>query len=142
MKTFKAMMIGLALLVVCGLANASAKKSNNGPTKDDVVNAYLNAVVHGKLGDVESAIDDDAQFNMVRGDKVITLSKSQELNFLKSNESLEQDCKCAPSVMQDDGDVFIKKVEMKFADFTRTDVISAQRVGYGWKITKVETSYK
>ena len=34
------------------------------------------------------------------------------------------------------------KVDMKYSDFTRTDVITAEHAGHGWKITKVETSFK
>jgi hypothetical protein len=133
--------MGLALLIVCGVANASTKATHGNLTKEEVIDTYLNAVVHGKLTGIESAIDDDAQFNMTRGENVNTLSKKQMLAALKASENIEQDCKCTNKIVQDDDDTVIRKVEMKYGDFTRTDVITAQRSGNNWKITKVETSY-
>jgi len=133
--------MGLALLLVCGITQA-APTSHGNSTKDEVINTYLNAVVHGKLGGIDEAIDDDAQFNMKRGDRVNTLSKPQVLDALKSNENVDQDCQYTKIVLQDDDQISVLKVDMKYGDYTRTDVITAQHAGSGWKITKVETSFK
>jgi len=133
--------MGLALLLVGSISQA-APTSHGNSTKDEVINTYLNAVVHGKLGGVDEAIDDDAQFNMKRGDHVNTLSKPQILDALKSNENVDQDCQCTKTVLQDDDQISVMKVDMKYGDYTRTDVITAQHAGSGWKITKVETSFK
>lgn len=135
------MIMGLALLLICGISQA--RPSGHGSsTKDEVLDTYLNAVVHGKLAGVSDAIDDDAQFDMKRGDRINTLSKAQIIDALKSNENVEQDCQCAKTVLQDDDAKKVLKVDMKFSDYTRTDVITAEHVGSGWKITKVETSFK
>jgi hypothetical protein len=142
MKTLKAMVMGLALLLVCGVSQAAPVTSHSNSTKDEVIDAYVNAVVHGKINGFSDLIDDDAKFNMKRGSNVNTLSKSQILNSLKSNENVEQDCQCTKTVMQDSDDMSVIKVDMKYNDFTRTDVITAQRAGNWWKITKVETSFK
>jgi hypothetical protein len=141
MKNLKKMLMGLALLFTFGTAVA-ATASGSKPTKDDVFNVYLNAVVHGKLTGIDDAIDDAAQFNMIRGDNVNTISKQQVINSLKLNENVEQNCECRKSVVQDSDDMSTLKVEMKYADFSRIDVITAQRTGREWKITKVDTSYK
>jgi hypothetical protein len=133
--------MGLALLIVCGVANASTKAAHSNLTKEEVIDIYLNAVVHGKLTGIEGAIDNDVQFNMTRGENVNTLNKKQLLAALKANENIEQDCKCTSSIVQDDDGTVVRKVEMKYNDFTRTDVITAQRSGNNWKITKVDTSY-
>jgi len=137
MKTLKAMVMGLALLLVCGVSQASSGKS----TKDEVMDAYLNAVVHGKIAGVENAIDDDAQFNIKRGNSVNSLTKPQMMESLRTSEDLEQQCECTKTKLMDDTDMSVLRVEMKFSDFTRIDVITAQRAGSGWKITKVETSF-
>ena len=141
MKTLKAMMMGLALLVFCGVANAGVKVSHN-PTKDEVVDTYVNAVTKGDLSGIDNAIDEDAQFNTMRGDHVNTLNKGELLDYLKANANTKQDCKCTSSVMLDTDDKYVKKVVMQFGDITRTDVVTAERAGEGWKITKVETSFK
>lgn len=141
MKTLRAMMMmGLALLLVCGISQAAP--IGHGNSKDEVIDTYLNAIVHGKLDGVSDAIDDDAQFNMKRGERVSTLTKAQIMDGLKANANIEQDCRCTKSVLQDDDAKKILKVDMKYVDYTRTDVITAERAGSGWKITKVETSFK
>lgn len=141
MKTLRIMMVGLAMIVICGAANATGKLFSNN-TKDDAINTYLNAVVHGKVNGIEDAIDDDAEFNTVRGERVNSMNKIQMVNYLKNNANIEQNCKCSGSVVLDTDDVFVKKVEMQYDGFTRTDVITAERSGSGWKVTKVQTSFK
>lgn len=141
MKTLKALMMGLALLLVCSISQA-APISHGNSTKDQVIDTYLNAVVHGKLDGVSDAIDDDAQFAIKRGEHINTLTKAQIMDALKTNVNVEQDCQCTKSVMQDDDMKKVLKVDMKYADYTRTDIITAEPVGAGWKVTKVETSFK
>lgn len=141
MKTLRAMMMGLVLLLVCGASKAASLKSH-GNSKDEVIDTYLEAVVHGKLNGISDAIDDDAKFNMKRGDRVNTLTKSQVIDALKASQNIDQDCQCTKTMIRDDDDTRILKVDMKYADFTRTDVITAEHAGPGWKITKVETSFK
>jgi len=142
MKTLKSIMLGMALLLVSVAVNANPKSHDKKPTKQEVIDTYLNAVVHGKLDGINNAIDDEAQFNMQRGNNVNTLNKQQILNSLKSSENIDQDCTCTKSVVQDSDDASVLKVEMKYADFTRTDVVTTQRGAGGWKITKVDTSFK
>jgi hypothetical protein len=141
MKTLKAMMMGMALLLICSASQAKSLISHNN-SKDQVIDTYLNAVVHGKLAGIDDAIDNEAQFDMKRGNNVNTLTKAQILSALKANENIEQDCQCTKTVVRDDDDMKVMKVDMKYNDFTRTDVITAEHAGSGWKITKVETSFK
>ncbi|GAC1307949.1 MAG: hypothetical protein NVSMB24_20790 [Mucilaginibacter sp.] len=141
MKTLKTMLMGLALLFAFGTAVAATAYGSK-PTKDEVFNTYLNAVVHGKLTGFEDAVDDDAQFNIIRGDNVNTISKQQVINSLKLSENVDQNCECTKTVVQDTDNMSVLKVEMKYVDFSRVDVITAERAGKGWKITKVDTSYK
>ena len=141
MKILKAMMMGMVLLLICGASQAKSLMSPNN-SKDQVIDTYLNAVVHGKLAGIDDAIDNDAHFDMKRGNSVNTLTKSQIMSALKANENIEQDCQCTKTIVRDDEEMKVMKVDMKYNDFTRTDLITAEPVGDGWKITKVETSYK
>ena len=141
MKTLKAMIMGLALLLICGASQAKPLTINDN-SKDKAIDTYLNAVVHGKLAGIDDAIDNDAYFGMKRGNTENTLTKAQILDALKANENVEQDCQCTKTVVRDDDDMKVIKVDMKYNDFTRTDVITSEPSGSGWKITKVETSFK
>ncbi|MDO3625073.1 nuclear transport factor 2 family protein [Mucilaginibacter sp. BT774] len=141
MKTLKTVMMGLALFFVCTVSQATSIGHNN-LSKSEVLDTYLNAVVHGKIAGIDDAIDNNATFYMKRGDDINTLTKAQIISTLKSSENIEQDCQCVKTVLQDDDDISKVKVEMKYKDFTRIDVITASRDGKTWQITSVETSYK
>lgn len=135
-------MMALGILLTAGIS-FSATASATAPTKDEAINSYLNAVIHGKFAGVENAIDDDAEFNLIRGGNVVhRLNKGEILNSLRSSENIDSDCQCTKTIVQDSDDISTLKVEMKYADFTRIDVITAQHAGDGWKITKVDTSFK
>ena len=141
MKTLKAMIMGMALLLICGASQATSLIGNDN-SKDKAIDTYLNAVIHGKLAGIDDAIDNAAHFDMKRGNSVNTLTKSQILSSLKANENIEQECQCTKTVVRDDDDMKVIKVDMKYNDFTRTDVVTTEHAGSGWKITKVETSFK
>jgi hypothetical protein len=141
MKTLKTMMMGLALMLACGVANAAPITHHN-PGKDEVVDTYMNAVVHGDMKGVSAAIDDEAQFYTMHSDRVSQMNKGQILDYLKANPAAQQDCNSTSTVLQDTDEMYVKKVDVKYEGVMRTDVITAERAGSGWKITKVETSFK
>lgn len=135
-------MLALGILLTAGAAY-STTASAHAPTKDDVITTYLNAVIHGKIAGLEDAIDDEAEFNLIRGSNVVhRLNKGEILSSLRSSANVDNDCQCTKTVVQDSDESSTLKVEMKYADFTRVDVITAQHAGHGWKITKVDTSFK
>ena len=137
------MMIGLALVAVCGFANASPKTSTDvNTTKQEVLDTYMNALVHGNLEGISDAIADNARFYVVQGVRVRTTDKKDVLAYLKSNAHIDQNCAFTGTVLSQDDNTLVEKVEMKFKEITRTDVVTAQRTDDGWKITKVETSFK
>jgi hypothetical protein len=110
-------------------------------TKDQVVDIYINATIHGIIKGLDEAIDEDAQFNINRGNGINALTKSQIIRSLKESGIEEKDCHCEKTVLQDDNRKTIVKVDMKYKDLTRTDVVTVERTGNSWKITKVEISF-
>jgi hypothetical protein len=138
----RALIVALSLLLVCIMANASPKPVRPF-TKDEVINTYLGAVVHGRMNDIDYVIDNDAEFNITLRDNVTKLNKTKMLNYLKSTEDIEQDCTCSTWVVQDIEDgTFTKRALMEYNGFTRTDVITVKLIHNNWKITKVKTSFK
>jgi hypothetical protein len=136
-------MVGAVLLLfICQNLSASTLPKRSDLSKYRAVNIYINAVVHGKPNGITDAIDDDAFFNIQHGSKANVAYKPQLLYALRWTENTEQKCKYTKSIVWEDENLSIQKLSMKFPDFTRTDVITLQRAGSGWKITKVETSFK
>ena len=142
MKTLKSMLTGIALLFVCVAANATVKSvTKDKPTKTDVVNMYIDAIAHGKTSTLENILDTDFQFNVKRGDNVNTLTKDQLIASLKNTSIDNTAVTTTITEVSDDDDASIVKVDFKYADYTRTDVITLSKSG-GWNITKVVTSSK
>lgn len=142
MKIIKEIMIGLILLLVCNNIMASTSPRRIDLSKFRAVNIYINAVVHGKVGNIKDVIDDDAFFNIQHGTKFNTVSKPQVIYALSWTQNMEQICRYSKSIVWEDGNISILKLNMRYSDFTRTDMVTLQRAGSEWKITKVETSFE
>src|SRR6187431_1960426 len=119
MKTLKSIVLGLALLVVGTIANA-ANKPAAVLTKNDVLNIYVNAVVHGKLDGLDAVLDDNVKFVMQRGDNETILNKKNILESFKSSENMEQGCTYTTTIVKDTKDGMIVKLEMKYDGYVRT----------------------
>lgn len=142
MKTLKSIVLSLVLLVVFMGSKAVAGTPSVALNKEAVINVYLNAVVHGRLDGIEEAIDEGASFNMIRGQIVNTLNKNQILSYLKSVENMEQNCTVTTDVIKEGNNVILTKIEMRYNNLIRTDIITLTGSGKKWKITKVDTSFK
>jgi hypothetical protein len=137
MKTLKSIVLGLALLVVGTIANA-ANKPAAVLTKNDVLNIYVNAVVHGKLDGLDAVLDDNVKFVMQRGDNETVLNKKNILESFKASENMEQGCTYTTTVVKDTKDGMIVKLEMKYDGYVRTNLITISSRRADFKITKVE----
>ncbi len=45
-------------------------------------------------------------------------------------------------IAEESGDYLVAKVTLKFEDFTKTDLVTLERVGNDWKVTSSVNSYK
>jgi hypothetical protein len=140
MEKLKLIMLGLSMLIVCGASKAASNTFHGKLTKTDVLNIYMNAVIHGKIEALEKVLAEDVQYNTIRGEKTITTNKKQMLAALKASENIEQLCKSSTITVVDNDEYLIVKLDMKYDDFTRTHVITIMNNGYGWEITKVIAS--
>ena len=68
MKTLKSIILGLALLVVCGSVQANTPTlERDNLTKTYAVNTYVNAMTRGKLDGFNEVLDKSVKFSMLRG---------------------------------------------------------------------------
>jgi hypothetical protein len=137
MKTLKSIVLGLALLVVGTIANA-ANKPTAVLTKNDVLNIYVNAVVHGKLDGLEGVLDNNVKFITQRGDNEVVMNKKTVLESFKASENMEQGCTYTTTIVKDTKNGMIVKLEMKYGDYVRTNLITISTSHDDFKITKVE----
>jgi len=141
MKTLQKIMLGLALLVCCGGA-VNAKPTDDGKlTKNYAINTYVDAMTRGKLSGLNDVLDKSAAFNMVRGKQVLSFTKKQMLDYLQNNKNTEQACTTSTSVVENNANIAIIKVDMKYENFTRSNYITIANTGSGWKITNVNSVF-
>ncbi|MDB5029537.1 hypothetical protein [Mucilaginibacter sp.] len=138
MKTLKSIMLGLALLVAGTVANAANKPTPAALTKNEVLNIYINAVVHGKTEGLNEILDDNIQYIMTRGSNVTTLNKKRILASFKASENIEQDCKYITTIIEDTREGMIVKLELQYGGYVRTNLITISLNRPDWKITKIE----
>ena len=141
MKIVKEVMIGLIFIVFLNNAHASTSPRRIDLSKFHAMNAYINAVVHGKLHDIKHVIDDDALFNIQHGNKFHAVDRFKALHSLRYAENIEQNCSYSKSTVWEGSGISVQKVDMRYSDFTRTDMVTLERDGNEWKITKVEISF-
>lgn len=141
MKTLKSIVLAVALLVVCGAANA--KNIDDGKlTTNHAINTYVDAMTRGKLAGLEDVLDKSAEFSMLRGKTVLSFSRADMMEYFKSNKNIEQTCTTSTSIVESNDNVAIVKVSMKYGDFTRSNYVTIANTGKGWKITNVYSVFK
>jgi len=136
MKTLKSIILGLALVAVAGIVKAK-NTTDEAPTKNYVINTYVDAMTRGKLQGLNNVLDKSVQFSMLRGKTVLSFSKKQMLDYLQANKNTEQTCTTSTSVIENDANVVVVKVDMKYEGFVRSNYVTIANTGSGWKITNV-----
>jgi len=140
MKALKSIMLGLALLVVCGIAKANTIDEK--VTPNYAINTFVDAMTRGKLAGLDAVLDKSAEFNMLRGKKMLSYTKNEMLEFFKSNKNIEQACTTSTSIVESDNKVAIVKVSMKYDNFVRDNYVTIANNGSSWKITNVYSVFK
>jgi len=133
-------MLGIAMLAFFGAAKANTN-DNGKLTQTYAVNTYVDAMTRGRLNGLNDVLDNSVNFSMVRGKQVLSFGKKQMLDYFKSNRNTEQICTTSTSVVESNASIAIVKVDMKYADFTRSNYITIANTGNGWKITNVYSTF-
>jgi hypothetical protein len=142
MKTLKTIMLGLVLLVVCGVAKANPIPEPETLTKTYAVNTYINAITRGKLDGFNDVLDQSVKFSMLRGSEILCFDKKQMVDFMKKVKNIQQACTTSIHVVESGNDVAVIRVDMKFENFMRSNYVTIANTPNGWKITNVHSVFK
>ncbi|MCD8740797.1 nuclear transport factor 2 family protein [Mucilaginibacter roseus] len=142
MKNLK-VILALLLMLLGGMAKAN-NDDDYKLTKTYATNIYVEAVTLGKMEGFESILDKDAKFCILMGNKrVATYGKAEMLKYMEANlKGIKQLCDTHSAVVEENGQMSVIKVEMKYGNFTRTNYVTFADTGKGWKITNVCSVYK
>jgi hypothetical protein len=139
MKTLK-MFIVLTLLPLQFIAakNRQTHDEDGAFTRVHAIDTYVDAVTRGKLDGFDAVIDPSAKFTVLNAqNKLLSFGKKQMLEFLNRIKNVEEMCTTSTSILQNNTDMVVAKVDMKFEGFTRSNYISIANTRSGWKIINV-----
>jgi len=143
MKMLKSIMLGIAMVAVCGIANAKSIKGADEPlTENYVISTYVAAITQGNLKDFTRILDNDVTFSSTEKTGVKSLEKDDVIANVKANEGVKQECTVTTSKVKETGDGTVYQIDMKYADHTRTDMVTIVEGSNGWKVTDVNSTFK
>lgn len=136
MKTLKTIVLGLALVIGFGTAKANIPNDKK-LTQNYAINTFIDAMTRGKLDGFNDVLDNTMKFSQLRGKTVLSFSKKEMLTFMETNKNVEQICTTSTSIVQQDSNIEVVKVNMNYGGFMRTNYVTVANTGNGWKIVDV-----
>ena len=148
MKTLVKTFAAAALIAVSTFAmaaegpGAKATKTNvNLSTADFALDHYVAVTTEGESAGVEQLFASD--FNQkIQATNAQSNSRSEVVKLLKKQKGEKLNCAVSTDIIEESADYMVAKVTLKFENFTKTDLVTLERVGNDWKVSKSINSYK
>ena len=148
MKTLVKTFAAAALIAVSTFAMAaegpdskSAKANVNLSTADFALEHYVAVTTAGESAGVEQLFA--ADFNQkIQTTNALSNSRSEVVKSLKKQKGEKLNCTVSTDILEESADYMIAKVTLEFENFTKTDLITLERVDNDWKVSKSINSYK
>ena len=121
---------------------AKATKTNvNLSTADLALDHYVAVTTEGESAGVEQLFAED--FNQkIQATNAQSNSRSEVVKLLKKQKGEKLNCAVSTDILEESADYMVAKVTLKFEDFTKTDLVTLERAGNDWKVSKSINSYK
>ncbi|QQT31944.1 nuclear transport factor 2 family protein [Sphingobacterium multivorum] len=148
MKTLVKTFTAAALIAVSTFAmaaegpGAKATKTNvNLSTADLALDHYVAVTTEGESAGVEQLFAED--FNQkIQATNAQSNSRSALVKLLKKQKGEKLNCTVNTDILEESADYMVAKVTLKFENFTKTDLVTLERVANDWKVSKSINSYK
>ncbi|WP_156167660.1 nuclear transport factor 2 family protein [Sphingobacterium sp. Ag1] len=145
MKTLVKTFAAAALIAVSTFAMAAegpgAKTNVNLSTADFALEHYVAVTTEGESVGVEQLFA--ADFNQkIQATNAQSNSRSEVVKSLKKQKGEKLNCTVSTDIIEESADYMVAKVTLKFENFTKTDLVTLERVGNDWKVSKSINSYK
>ncbi|WP_293936882.1 hypothetical protein [Sphingobacterium sp. UBA5996] len=143
-KTFTA----AALIAVSTFAMATegpgakvTKANVNLSTADSALDHYVAVTTEGESAGVEQLFA--ADFNQkIQASNTQSNSRIGVVKLLKKQKGEKLNCAVSTDILEESADYMVAKVTLKFENFTKTDLVTFERAGNDWKVSKSINSYK
>ena len=140
MKTLKNIAL-VMLLTLSSYGFTQAAPDKPGTMKDQVISAYIDCTTQGNLQNMDQIFSDNFQHTMNRNGNLFTINKKEMIDFLKATKDVKQNCETTYSIVEESRDCMIAKVSMKYANFTKVDLVTICAGEAGWSVSQVVSTY-
>ena len=148
MKTLVKTFAAAALITVSAFAMAAegpgsktVKANVNLSTADFALEHYVAVTTEGESAGVEQLFAED--FNQkIQASNAQSNNRSAVVKLLKKQKGEKLNCAVSTDILEESADYMVAKVTLKFEKFTKTDLVTLERVGNDWKVSKSINSYK
>jgi tRNA A37 threonylcarbamoyladenosine modification protein TsaB len=148
MKAIVKIFAAAALIAVSTFAmaaegpGAKATKTNvNLSTADFALEHYVAVTTKGESAGVEQLFAADFK-QKIQATNAQSNSRSEVIKSLKKQKGEKLNCTVSTDIMEESADYMVAKVTLKFENFAKTDLVTLERVGNDWKVSKSINSYK
>ncbi|KKO92858.1 hypothetical protein AAW12_02695 [Sphingobacterium sp. Ag1] len=124
-----------------GPGTKSAKANVNLSTADLALDHYVAVTTEGESAGVEQLFADDFS-QKIQATNAQSNSRSAVVKLLKKQKGEKLNCTVSTDIIEESADYMVAKVTLKFENFTKTDLVTLERVGNDWKVSKSINSYK
>ncbi|WP_293955632.1 nuclear transport factor 2 family protein [Sphingobacterium sp. UBA7855] len=121
---------------------AKTTKANvNLSTADFALAHYVVVTTEGESAGVEQLFAENFS-QKIQASNAQNHSRSEVVKLLKKQKREKLNCTVSTDIIEESADYMVAKVALKFENFTKTDLITLERVGNDWKVSKSINSYK
>jgi len=121
---------------------AKATKANvNLSTADFALDHYVAVTTEGESAGVEQLFAEDFK-QKIQATNAQNHSHNEVVKSLKKQKGEKLNCTVTTDILEESADFMIAKVTLKFENFTKTDLVTLERIGSDWKVSKSINSYK
>jgi len=141
MKTIKITSLALSMILLFVNAKADKPKNRATLTMKFSITAFIDADARGICDGLTDIIANNAKFNMMRGDQMISFNKKEIINSMENLRGVQQNCTTKYNIVEAAGNYVLIKVEMKYPTFSRFNYVTMNECSDGWKITNVSSIF-
>jgi len=124
-----------------GPGSKSAKANINLSTADFALEHYVAVTTEGESAGVEQLFAKDFS-QKIQSSKAQSHSRDAVVKSLKKQKGERLNCAVSTDIIEESADYMVAKVTLKFENFTKTDLVTLEREGNEWKVSKSINSYK
>lgn len=127
------------MIVACSFVKADPKTASK--PMNYTLTKFIEGTTLGEISGLPVLLDDGFKMDINCGSRTFSFNKKQVVDFMKKTKHIVQNCSTTYKVVEENDDVTIAKVEMKYPNFTRVNYVTLVNHGSYWSITNVSSSY-